>query len=49
VVLTIGGRRKGLASLLILITRELWNEKNARIFKNKVPRAAGPQRTPVFL
>jgi hypothetical protein len=32
-ILTNGGRRKGLASLLI--SWELWNKRNAWIFKNK--------------
>jgi hypothetical protein len=34
-VLTTVGRHKGLASLLTLVSWELWNERNAGIFKNK--------------
>jgi hypothetical protein len=29
-----GRRRKGLTSLLLLTTWELWNERNARVFRN---------------
>jgi hypothetical protein len=29
-----GRRRKGLTSLLLLTAWELWNERNARVFKN---------------
>jgi hypothetical protein len=28
------GRRKGLSSLLLLVAWKIWNERNARIFKN---------------
>jgi hypothetical protein len=34
-VLTHGGRRKAMASLLMLVAWEIWNERNARTFKNK--------------
>jgi hypothetical protein len=30
-----GGRRKSVASLLMLVTWELWKERNARTFNNK--------------
>jgi hypothetical protein len=34
-VLSHGGRRKAMASLLMLVAWEIWNERNARTFKNK--------------
>ena len=33
-VLSHRGRRKAMASLLMLVSWELWNERNARIFKH---------------
>jgi hypothetical protein len=33
-VLAHGGRRKAMASLLMLIAWDIWNERNARTFKN---------------
>jgi hypothetical protein len=29
------GRRKAMATLTILVSWELWNERNAEVFKNK--------------
>ena len=29
-----GRRRKGLSSLLLLVSWEIWNERNARVFRN---------------
>jgi hypothetical protein len=34
-LITAHGRRKGVASLFMLISWELWNERNTRIFKKK--------------
>jgi hypothetical protein len=35
IVFAHGGRRKSVASLLMLVTWELWKERNARTFNNK--------------
>ena len=34
IVLTRSPNRKGMASLLMLISWELWKERNARVFRN---------------
>jgi hypothetical protein len=30
-----GSNREGIASLTLLVTWEIWNERNARVFRNK--------------
>jgi hypothetical protein len=35
VILSDDGRRKAMASLVMLVTWKIWNKRNARIFKNE--------------
>ena len=31
---TLGQRRRGISSIVLLVSRELWNEQNVRVFRN---------------